>query len=580
VDDVVGRQEFSRLVVAVQNSFSKRCACCVLFTVKWPKAWRPESVVEALFGKDSGVPPDVILDVLGRLFPKGARLSLETLEGAATATHSVARGHSVLLRATIPERVPSVIKLAPRDRILKEVAAYDQYVDESLGGSYHVEKKGGRTFWDVGAIRYKFIGSPEYPVMTLADFYAGGADADSILKPLHHFFEVVWRPHYMNTRTPLEESLFDAYDRALGLRERLQELRGDAAASAFLGAPPELPDPIKWVLDYESYSGAFKAHKAVTHGDLHGDNLFVEDDHAWAIDFERTGLGPLLRDFVELEQDIVTRLMHVGEDDSDTFFRFALALTTPRTVGDTLSLPGRADLLPEEVRRAAAVVSGLRAIAGRVTGFQDMREYYWGLLLDALLGSSLVRQGSAQRKRCMLLASVVASRLEHWNERWPPDWAQSQPSRGRGEQARTGADGGEHAPHRFEVFVSYNGRDLEDVRRFVRRLRERGVEVWYDKDLFPGDPWVRTLEERLTQSRICLICYGPHGPGEWQKGEWELIVNQRMKGVLQVIPVKLPGCVYVEAIPGFTGLSQACDFSGGLDNDEELERLLRSIHGR
>lgn len=578
VDDVVGRQEFSRLVSAVQKSFSRRCACCELYTVKWPKVWKPESVVEALFGKGSGVPPDLILDVLGRLFPKGVKLSLETLEGAATTAHSVARGHSVLLRANIPDKVSSVIKLAPRDRILKEVAAYDLYVDESLGGSYHVEKKGGRTFWDVGAIRYKFVGSPEYPVRTLADFYRSGADADSVLKPLRHFFEVVWRPHYMNSRAPLEESLFDAYDRALGLRERLEELRGAAGASAFPGAPAGLPDPIEWVLDYESYSGAFKSHQAVTHGDLHGDNMFVEGDHAWAIDFERTGPGPILRDFVEIEQDIITRLMQAGEHDFDMFFNFTLALTTPRTVSDPLPLQVRGEHLPEEARRAGAVISGLREIAVTVTGFRDMREYYWGLLLDALLGSSLTQPGSPQRKKCMLLAAVVASCLKHWNERWPPDWARPQPPPGRGGQRRVAADEGRPPACRYEVFLSYNSKDSADVRRFVQLLRDREVDVWYDEDLPPGASWVRTLEERLTHSRIGLICLGPHGPGRWQEGEEEFIVNRRIKGELLLIPVKLPGCVYADDLPGFLGLSQACDFSGGLENEAEFEKLLNVIY--
>ena len=44
----------------------------------------------------------------------------------------------------------------------------------------------------------------------------------------------------------------------------------------------------------------------MTHGDLHGDNLLVDKEHAWAIDFEHTGSGHILRDFAELEVDILS----------------------------------------------------------------------------------------------------------------------------------------------------------------------------------------------------------------------------------------------------------------------------------
>ena len=69
-----------------------------------------------------------------------------------------------------------------------------------------------------------------------------------------------------------------------------------------------MPNPVTWVLKHRVDSSTLSARQAITHGDLHGDNIFVDDIHAWAIDFERSGEGHILRDFTELEVDILTRL--------------------------------------------------------------------------------------------------------------------------------------------------------------------------------------------------------------------------------------------------------------------------------
>lgn len=569
VDDVVARQEVERLLSAVQKSFQRHCACRSSYEVRWPTAWNPLRITEALFGKGSAVPHDIILDVLGRLFPNGAKLRLSTLEGAAS-TNSVARGHSVLLQASMG-RMPFVIKLAPRDRIVKEVSAYAQHIDERLGGTYHVQYRGHSTFWDVGAIHYSFIGSPQYPIPSLATFYRSEPDPAVILKPLRHFFEEVWRPHYTDSRRQLNESLFDAYDRSLNLGKRLRELRDEGPAT-LQGAPPDLPDPVKWVLHHEPDSGMFTSFEAVTHGDLHGDNLFVEGEHAWAIDFERSGPGPILRDFVELEQDIVTRLMPPDDNDLDEFFQFALALTTPRTAKESL----RPESLrpPTEIRKAAVVVAGLREMASNVTGFKDMREYYWGLLLDSLMGSSLAHKDSLQRDRSQLLAAVISKRLEDWNEQWPPDWAR---------RHRWGAPARPEPlqlPDEFDVFLSYNRKDLENVERLVGLLRDGGVSVWYDDELNPGENWLQELEEHLKRSKSCLICYGPSGLSGWQRLEKDQAVRNLVDRGLRVIPVLLPECEEADVLGGFTGVNQVCDLRKGVAGDSrEFQKLLVVIRG-
>jgi hypothetical protein len=60
------------------------------------------------------------------------------------------------------------------------------------------------------------------------------------------------------------------------------------------------------------------------------------------------------------------------------------------------------------------VIEGLRAMAHDLGGCSDNREYYWGLLLDALFVVSLTTDQQPQRQRVLVLAAALAERLDHW----------------------------------------------------------------------------------------------------------------------------------------------------------------------
>jgi hypothetical protein len=118
---------------------------------------------------------------------------------------------------------------------------------------------------------------------------------------------------------------------------------------------------------------------------------------------------------VELEVDVVTRLISFPADDSSRFHELAVVLAEPSklTTSFQTTLPLSDD---PEVSKALGVIRGVRYLACEMTGCPDPREYLWGLLLDALFVASLVPQGVPQRDRALLLASVLCERLERWTD--------------------------------------------------------------------------------------------------------------------------------------------------------------------
>ena len=313
------------------------------------------------------------------------RSTLELLNDQETHSPAASRGHSVVLKAELEGLEPLVVKLAPAARIRRERRCHDRHVLDQLGGHFHARLIRDVKFWDLGGAVYNFLGSPRKKLPTFGTFYRQQTDSRAILVPLRHFFEEVWRRHYDHLSKKQPTSLLELYDRSLHLKRKLKKVSFEenlAELSASFGVP--LIDPVAWVLGRGREAPIPMVRQATTHGDLHGDNLFVDGEHAWAIDFERTGPGHILRDFVELEADIVTRLTLLPDEDPGLLRDFVIAMAAPDELSATLLAARRVWENPE-TRKALDVIGALRKLAHELTGCSDTQEYLWGLLLDALV---------------------------------------------------------------------------------------------------------------------------------------------------------------------------------------------------
>ena len=421
IENVIGKEEDPQILVdAVREAARKGCGCRNGLLLEWPDTWNEEAIVKCIF-KNHDIPSHLVSDVFGRLFPETKNLNLIAMEETAISPMAVARGRRALFQAWPDDKEPVVVKLAQREKIHVEAKAYNENIKDRLGGRFYAELKEVTDFWDMGGICYSFLGSPQKPLELFATFYRHTQQPNKVIQPLEHFFGEVWRRHYSAAHAPLTESLFDEYASFLKLREGLD---GFPIRENILTIPEfsgQYLNPATWILTNAEESRFPSAQLAITHGDLHGDNLFVDEEHSWAIDFERSGKGHILRDFVELEQDIITRLYMLPENNTYIFYNFVVALTKPLFPSEPIIIPHCFEK-DQETRKALAVIEGLRSIAYRVTGYQDMREYYWGLLLDAFFSLKLTKPGTHKWTRSLLLSSLLCTRLEHWEEQLEPDY--------------------------------------------------------------------------------------------------------------------------------------------------------------
>lgn len=56
-----------------------------------------------------------------------------------------------------------------------------------------------------------------------------------------------------------------------------------------------------------------------------------------------------------------------------------------------------------------------------------------------------------------------------------------------------------------KIFISYSRADLDYIATLVDALREKGANVWFDKNIRTGEQWDNTLEEQIKAADVFLI---------------------------------------------------------------------------
>jgi nucleotide-binding universal stress UspA family protein len=162
--------------------------------------------------------------------------------------------------------------------------------------------------------------------------------------------------------------------------------------------------------------------------------------------------------------------------------------------------------------------------------------------------------------------------------------AASEPGQGSGGKGGGAASGGLSGAYQppeshFDVFISYNTEDQEEVREIVNRLREAGINPWFDVDeLLAGDTWGRELEKAIEHIGSAAVFLGKGGLGPWHQEEMYAILNRFTSLGRRIIPVILSGGLDLVDLPLFLQNRQWVDFR--VSSPDPLQRLINGITGK
>jgi hypothetical protein len=90
-----------------------------------------------------------------------------------------------------------------------------------------------------------------------------------------------------------------------------------------------------------------------------------------------------------------------------------------------------------------------------------------------------------------------------------------------------------------KVFCSHRSTDKPAVEAFAGRLRERGIDAWYDAwEISPGDDLVAKINEGLATCDWGLIFFSRHTLGsKWVSAEVSTLIYRMITAGQPVIPV-------------------------------------------
>ncbi len=405
--------------------------CAIKTEISFDTVRFVEEVIEEHFKPVKEEFRDQFIDILARLFldAKSIRLEKLSLSHVSSSVSSVPRPRSILLKVTPDDRQPYIVKLARARKAKIEIENYEKFIDERLVGRYCAEMKDNCILWDVGGVKFSYIGSHARP---FSDFYK--SESTERIKPcLERFFKETWSSNFEKARTEKNVSLFQKYCEVWErdwYESRVKKFKFPDLAEVM---PPsvsekiQIVNPIEWLISRVGENSDRDASRveetkiAVTHGDLHGDNLLVDDTgNAWAIDFERSGEGHILQDFAELEADIINRLEAHNQNIS-AFYKLCLTVTGQDYLKGFEVQEMECD--DPAVQKALETISILRSLAGQCTGITDARQYLLGLLFNTIFRATIIKDEAHKQSqlRALMLASIICHRLDHWGEQWPPD---------------------------------------------------------------------------------------------------------------------------------------------------------------
>ncbi len=434
--DFVGKSEGPEDLREVLDRCARGiCACRHPVQIEWPPGLSSAEVARVMFPDDPAVPADEAADLLIRLFPKADALKLDYLGGHSPATPSLPRQRAIVLRAWEDGTQPVIVKLARAFKMEKEIENYRLYIRRRLAGSFIPMMEETSVLWDIGGAVYTLLGSSGDIIPLSKAFTDPANKIRHLTDSLEKFFNHTWLPHYEQKDVRQESSLVELYYAVWygdwWLERLLEHSRAGRVESTLLGWPAwqslGLPEPVQWLAqrvrsELQRTPASFNV--AVTHGDLHSENLLVDagSHNVWVIDFERTGVGHILQDFVELEGDLLVHLMAIPGEDLERLYRLFVCAAAPTRLRKLCRLE-EAD---PQVARVMEMVRFLRQTAAERSGLVSSQEYLYGVLLNVLFRAMLLlNAGDSPAKLLppLMLASILCCRLDHWEDTWPlPGW--------------------------------------------------------------------------------------------------------------------------------------------------------------
>lgn len=140
-------------------------------------------------------------------------------------------------------------------------------------------------------------------------------------------------------------------------------------------------------------------------------------------------------------------------------------------------------------------------------------------------------------------------------------------------------------PQKPRIFVSHSSKDDDWCRTFVKALRKKDVDVWYDRDSRDSQRFRKQIEKELPARPIFIVVHSPASlESDWVDREIDAAIRLHDKNpngyrIIQVIAVKCAPPLLLSSYDNVCGMSE-----DGLEPKEAAKRVAQhlgiQVHGQ
>lgn len=93
------------------------------------------------------------------------------------------------------------------------------------------------------------------------------------------------------------------------------------------------------------------------------------------------------------------------------------------------------------------------------------------------------------------------------------------------------------------IFISYSSKDRLPAERLAEKLKAKGLDVWTDREILPGEDWQSAIETALDRASVFLFILSGNASGSpWQELELGMALRSPVgQSKKTIIPVLLGG---------------------------------------
>lgn len=437
ITDFIEKVPFSeqKFIDDVKHVFVKNARVNLDMNIRWSQTSGPEAVVVKLKIPQGGYEKSVQIaantplqkrvaveleDLLRRLFYKAESVLVRPMSPGRS-------GSGVLWVRPFYDNIGGgravVVKYGSALQIQQEYNNYKEYVQRLVGGGYCTSVNDVRRTGLLGGINYSFLGANGGPIEDFGAYYKSHKSAE-IKQALDHLFLRTCIDWYTNASRLSLLDLVEDYQKTLNFTQEklrsgfnaLSGVQGIDEEYLYVEALRNWPAFVNPLLAMNKQNFAYPTYICPTHGDFNQNNLQVDEDgHVWMIDFQGTGQGHILRDFVALDTALRFQLLTTSDATLQERLEMDRALCSINHFSDVDQLEGKLLTDNPSLLKAYDIVVHLRKLAYHMVSHNpsnDFNEYCAALLLNSLNTLRFAVLEQEQRLHALLSASLLAKKLQ------------------------------------------------------------------------------------------------------------------------------------------------------------------------